>query len=189
MSKSALAVALGMALAMSTPAHAEGDNTGPDDVRVRFNGRVPALCQIGGSATARGAFEMVVLIDTSSGFLKRSLTAPDKVIEDTWCNAPSEIEVRAVELTPQASVARLRDGFANAVHFTATATGWSASPAFYRTDGAATQQSAIQDAPQPRVTTLVINVSDFRMRDGAALRPIASRSYLGAVIVTLRPKP
>lgn len=88
MSKSAFVAAVGMALAMSAPAHAEGDNTGPDDVRVRFNGRVPALCQIGGSATARGAFEMGVLVDTGSGFLKRNLIAPDKIIEDTWCNAP-----------------------------------------------------------------------------------------------------
>lgn len=180
---------LGVALFQPTLAYAEGDNTSADELRVRFNGRVPALCQIGGSGTTREAFPLGVMVDTSSGFLRRNMTTPDRVVEDTWCNAPSQIEVRAIELAPQAAVARLRDGFANAVHFTATATGWTETPASYRTDGASIQQSAIQNAPQPRVTTITIGLSDFRMRDGASLRPIASRSYLGAVVVTLRPAP
>lgn len=173
----------------ASTAFAAGDNVGPDQEQLSVNGRVPYSCQIGGASTARDAFEMGVLVDTATGYLRRNLRAPERVIDDTWCNAPSQIEIRAVELAPQTATAQLRDGFASAVHFTATATGWSETPAFFRTDGASVQTSAIQSAPQPRVTSIRIALTDFRMRDDANLRPVASRSYLGAVIVTLRPTP
>lgn len=189
MQKSLFGVLATVAVFAAGPARADGDNLGPDHVTVTFNGRVPDLCQIGGSSTTRDAFAMGTLINTATGQLRRDLRAPDRLLEDSWCNGPSQIEVSAVEMTPQSVVAQLREGFTNAVHFTATVSGWTENPAFYRTDGAAVQSSATQNAPQPRVTSLIVRVSDFRTRDGAQLRPVANRSYLGAVIVTLRPTP
>ncbi|KAA9014343.1 hypothetical protein [Sphingobium limneticum] len=176
-------------LIWTSAASAAGDNVGPDQEQLSVSGRVPYLCQIGGASTTREAFDMGVLVDVSTGYLKRNMTAPDRIIDDTWCNAPSQIEIRAVELAPQNATAQLREGFAGAVHFTAAASGWSETPASFRTDGASEQSSSIQTAPQPRVTSITISLTDFRMRDGASLRPVASRSYLGAVIVTLRPTP
>ncbi len=176
-------------LATALPTHAQTNPTGPDNVTVRFVGGVPPVCQIGGSTDTRGSFDLGVLIDTQTGLLRRNLAPPQKDLGDTWCNAPSQIEISAIELTPQGATAQLRSGFSNAIHYTATASGWTDTAATYRTDGATTQRDAVQIAPDPRVVPLVITASDFRLREGSATRPLASRAYLGAIRVTLRPLP
>jgi hypothetical protein len=164
-------------------------NTDADARVFTVGGVVPPLCQIGGSAQSRGSFDLGILTVPATAYLRRDLAAPDKELGDTWCNGPSQIEISAVELTPQGSVVRLRDGFARAVHFTATARGWTAEPATFRTDRAGLQSAAIQQANRPRVTILSVGLSDFRMIGGNTLRPVASRTYLGAVVVTLKPLP
>ena len=184
-----LLFAASLALVSPGAALAQSDNTGPDELQAVINGRVPPLCRLGPVTTANGEFAMGTLTAPATAYLRRDLRAPDQVLEDSWCNAPSRLEVSAIEMTPQGAVARLREGFSAAVHFTATASGWTDQPAVFRTDVIGQQSSASKLASRPRVVALVIGVSDFRMLGGPTVRPIASRSYLGAVIVKLTPVP
>ena len=82
-----------------------------------------------------------------------------------------------------------RDGFARAVHYTATASGWTDEPAVFDTNGPDAQPAAIRLQPRPQEADIIIGVSEFEMPGGSAIRPIASRRYEGLVTLTLAPQP
>lgn len=185
-----LAVALALAAAfVGTPVLAQAANTGPATKTFAVGMSAPPLCFLGTATDDDGEFQMKVLTDSATGLLRRDLTAPSKRLQGSFCNAPSELTLEAVEMTPTSAGGATRAGFARAVHFTATASGWTDQPAIFRTNGPASQPEATQIQPSPREGDIVIDVSDFVMNGGAGQRPVASRRYEGAVILTIGPRP
>lgn len=173
----------------ATSAFAQEGTQGPDSKIFHINTRVPPLCILGDVTNEQSEFDVGVLTDRSTGFLRRDLDAPTKRLHGSFCNSPSQLSIDAVLMTPVDSRGTPRTGFSRGVHFTATARGWTDNPATFRTNGPDSQPSAIQIQPRPREADILVDVSDFAMNGGQDLRPIASRRYEGLVIVTLGPTP
>ena len=146
-------------------------------------GNVPGLCSIGSLGTDDGIFALGTLIDLSTGRLRNDLSAPLKVLADAFCTSRSSITIEATPLESQNS-SDAPEGFARAVHYTATASGWTDAAASF--DTAATTNPA---ATQARATAfqgdISVAIDDFRTQGGDNLLLIADPSYLGAVTVTL----
>jgi len=176
-------------IALPGVASADSPNTGEDREVFYINMSVPPLCLLGEVGDEEGQFDMGVLTDRSTGFLRRGLTAPAKRIQGSFCNGPSELNIEAVLMTPEGITGTPRRGFSRGVHFTATASGWTDVPARFRTSETGTQPQATQRRDGPREADILIDVSDFEMNGGPDQRPVASRRYEGAVIVTLAPVP
>lgn len=166
-----------------------GPNTGPAVKTFTIGMSAPAMCVLGAVSDEDGEFRMNVLTDTATGLLRKDLVAPTKRLSGSFCNAPSELTLEAVEMTPPSAGGTPRPGFARAVHFTASASGWTDQPAVFRTNGPLVQSEATQFQPKPREGDIIIAVRDFVMNGGAGQRPVASRRYEGAVILTIGPRP
>jgi hypothetical protein len=173
----------------ATPALADGSNLGPDREVIELGGIVPALCKIGNAQSDDRQFDVGILTDRTTGFLKRGLSAPTQRLQGSFCNSASQLTVEAVPLTPVGTNGPAPAGFSRGVHFTATVSGWTDEPATFRTSLAADQPSAIQRQPRPREADILVDVTQFETNGGSGLRPVASLRYEGAVIVTLGPTP
>lgn len=170
-----LAVTSSAALAQS-----DTDVAGPFPV----TGNVPALCSGGTLSGGDGVFDVGVLIDTSTGFLLPTLTAPPKTLTGAFCSARSTISVEATPMTSQNFTGTPPSGFSRAVNFTASASGWTVTPATFDT-GAAANPGATQQRDAAFTGDIVVAVSDFTTAGGNALRMVADPAYEGAVTVTL----
>jgi len=107
-----------------TPAHA-----GPSPVAYRVTGQVRPSCSLGSNPPLR--LSTTVGKDgklNTSQLQGTTLTLPNAV-----CSAPSSIVVRATSLRLNTPQANLPNGQSQTVNFTATAIGWSTSPAIVAT--------------------------------------------------------
>jgi hypothetical protein len=153
---------------------------GPMPVR----GNVPALCSSGSLPAANGAFDLGVLVDTSTGFLLPNLSAPPKTLAGAFCSSRSSITVTATPLSAMNMTAAAPAGFSRTVHYTASASGWTSSPAVFAT-GAASNPGATQTRSSAFTGDIVVGVGSFATAGGNSLRMVADTAYEGLVTVTL----
>jgi hypothetical protein len=146
-------------------------------------GNVPAMCAGGSVAGGDTTFGLGVLIDTATGLLRSDLSAPDKLVAGSFCNAQSTITVAATPLTAQSFTGSPPSGFTNGVNFTASASGWTTAAAT-TTTGAASNPAATQARTSAFAGDITVGISDFSP-SGGALRLLADPNYLGTVTITL----
>lgn len=169
------------AAATATPVFAQSDT---DIKTFAVTGNVPPICS-GGVLTGTGStFEVGVLIDTATGFLRTDLAAPNKQLAGSFCSARSTISVNATPMLAQNFTTTPPANFSRTVNYTATASGWTDSPAVF-TVGAASNPAAVQQRPTAFSGDIIVGVSSFTTAGGAALRLVADTSYVGTVTVTL----
>lgn len=147
-------------------------------------GNVPSLCTAGTVAGGDSVFGLGVLINTSTGFLLGTLAAPAKIVTGSFCNSQSTITITATAMTAQSATGTPPAGFANAVNFTATASGWTSNAA-QTTTGAASNPAAAQSRTTPFSGDISIGVSGFTPVGGTALRMVSDPAYRGSVTLTL----
>lgn len=171
-------------LAALSPAYAQ--ETGSTSVAGPFPviGNVPALCAGGTLSAADGTFNVGTLIDTSTGFLLNSLSAPAKTLVGSFCSARSSITVSATPMAAQNFTATPPAGFSRTVNYTATASGWTATPASFTT-GAGENGAAVQTRNTAFTGDITVAVSNFATAGGNTLRMVADSDYQGLVTVTL----
>ena len=151
---------------------------------IPVTGNVPTLCSSGAIVGGNGVFALGTLIDTSTGFLLPTLSAPNKVITGSFCNQRSTVSVSATPMTAQAFTGTPPAGFSNGVNYTATATGWTTTPASFTTNAAA-NPAATQSRTTAFTGDITVGVSGFSTVGGPALRLVADPVYQGLVTVTL----
>jgi hypothetical protein len=171
-------------LALASPALAQ--NAGPSSTQgpITINGTVPLLCAGGTLSVADGSFDVGTLIDTSTGFLLPTLSAPSRTLSGSFCSPRSTIQVAATPMIAQNFAANPPSGFSKTVHYTATASGWTDIPATYST-AAVANPSAIQSRNSAYTGNITVSVSNFTTGGGDALRMVGDTSYLGLVTVTV----
>ena len=173
-----------LAAGLSGTASAQEATNTATTAPIPVRGTVPALCS-GGTLTGGGAaFEVGVLINTTTGFLLPNLTAPSKTLTGAFCSSKSAITIVATPMTTQNFTATPPTGFSRIVHYNATASGWTTTPAVFAT-GAASNPNATQQRATAFTGDITVSVSNFTTGGGDALRMVADPAYLGTVIVTL----
>ncbi len=171
-----------VALAGSAFAQSAGSTSvaGPFPV----TGNVPALCAGGTLTAADGTFNVGTLIDTSTGFLLTTLSAPTKTLVGSFCSSRSTITVSATPMTAVNFTATPPTGFSRTVNYTAAASGWTDTAASFTT-GAATNPAAVQARNTAFTGNIAVGVSNFTTGGGNTLRMVADTNYQGVVTVTL----
>jgi hypothetical protein len=167
---------------MPLAAHAQ-DATSTDTKSFTVTGNVPALCSGGTLTGNQGTFDLGILIDTTTGFLRTDLSAPARTLAGAFCSARSTIAVAATPLVAQNFTATPPASFSRSVDYTATATGWTPNPASYNT-AAANNPSASQTRQTAFSGDIGVAVASFATT-GGALRLVADNDYRGTVTVTL----
>lgn len=171
------------ALAMALPGAAMAQSAS-DTRQFPVIGTVPAICSAGTLVGGNSTFDLGVLINTTTGFLRNDLSAPNKVLSGAFCNASSTIGITATPLAATNFTATPPAGFSRAVNYTATASGWTTTPASFVT-GAGSNTAATQSRPTPFTGDITVGISAFATVGGNTLRPVADTSYTGLVTVTL----
>jgi hypothetical protein len=173
----ALLVALpGMALAQEA--------TDTDSKEFPVTGNVPALCSGGTLSGGDSVFDLGVLTDTATGFLRTDLSAPDKVLNGAFCSSRSTVEIEATRLEAQNFTGTAPANFSRGVNYTATASGWTTTPASYNT-GATSNPAATQARNTAFTGNIAVGISNFSTDGGSNLRLVADPEYHGLVTVTL----
>ena len=167
--------------ALPGAALAQTSNTSTKNVGVI--GTAPAMC-FAGTVTGNGSYDLGVLIDTATGQLRTDLAAPDKVLVGSFCTGRSTITVAATPLAAQNSTVAPPSGFSHQVNYTATATGWTTTPASYTT-GTAANSAATQTRASAYTGDIIVAISGFSTSGGQSLRLVADDNYLGLVTVTI----
>jgi hypothetical protein len=147
-------------------------------------GTVPVQCTAGTLSDDNGVFAVGVLVDLSTGFLRTDLSAPSKVLHGTFCTSRSTITIEASPMVAQASTGAPPAGFSRIVHFTATAAGWTPSPAVFTTGSVVNPQS-VQTRETGFTGDIIVSIGDFTTDGGPTLRLVEDPLYQGAVVVTL----
>lgn len=147
-------------------------------------GSVPTQC-VGGTITGGSAtFDLGVLTDTTTGLLRTDLAAPARVLTGSFCTSRSTITVAASPIAAQAFTATAPTGFARTVDYTATASGWTTTPASFGT-AAATNPAATQTRNTAFTGDITVGIGSFATTGGSSLRLVADTNYSGTVTVTL----
>ena len=167
--------------ALPGAALAQTSNTSTKNVGVI--GTAPAMC-FAGTVTGNGSYDLGVLIDTATGQLRTDLAAPDKVLVGSFCTGRSTITVAATPLAAQNSTVAPPSGFSRQVNYTATATGWTTTPASYTT-GTAANSASTQTRASAYTGDITVAISGFSTSGGQSLRLVADDNYLGLVTVTI----
>lgn len=179
-------ILLAAALLGSTAARAQTETaaSSTDSRAFKVTGNVPVICAGGTLSGGDGTFALGVLVNTTTGLLRTDLAAPDKALTGAFCSALSTISVAATRMTAQNVTAAAPDGFSTGVDFTATASGWTTTPASVNT-AASSNPGATQSRNTPFSGNITVGLSNFATTGGSTLRPVADTSYLGSVTVTL----
>jgi hypothetical protein len=172
------------ALAASLWSVSAAAQSATDTKQFAVTGNVPALCVGGTVAATASSFDLGVLVDTSTGLLRAGLASPAKTMAGSFCSARSTITIAATPIVAQAFTGTPPTGFSRGVNYTATASGWTTTPASFTT-GAATNAAAVQSRTTAFTGDITVAVSGFTTDGGNALRLVADTSYLGSVTVTL----
>ena len=157
--------------------------TGPLPV----TGNVPALCAFGTIDGTNGRFDLGVLINTSTGFLRTDLAPAPRTITGSWCNSRSSLNVTGTLMTAQGFTTAPPTQFSTGVHFDAAASQWTSTPASFSTGVTTAQAGATQIQTSPNASNIVLTLSSFTTRGGTTLRPVADSNYAGSVTLTLTP--
>jgi hypothetical protein len=171
------------AATLALPGLAQAQTSNTDSKTVGIIGTVPSLC-FGGTLTGDGSFDLGVLIDLTTGQLRTDLSAPSKVLVGSFCTSRSTITVSATPLEAQNYVATPPNGFSRKVHYSATASGWTAIPASYNT-AAAANAAATQSRATAFTGEITVAISNFSTDGGSTLRLVGDSAYRGVVTVTL----
>lgn len=177
------AAAILFALAVAAPGVAEAQASNTDSKTVSIVGTVPAQC-FGGTLSGSGSFDLGVLVDLTTGQLRTDLAAPNKVLVGSFCTSRSTITVSATPLQAQNYVAQPPNGFSRRVHYQATASGWTTTPATYNT-AAASNAAATQSRASAFTGDITVAISNFSTDGGSTLRLVGDDDYQGVVTVTL----
>jgi hypothetical protein len=169
-------------LAGAAPALAQSNNATSGPLPV--TGNVPALCSSGVLSQAANSFDLGVLVDTSTGFLLPTLSAPEKTLTGAFCSSRSTITIAATPMIAQNFTGAAPAGFSRSVHYVATASGWTEEAAVFAT-GAAANPAASRSRQTAFTGNIRVNVSDFTTAGGAGLRMVADPAYQGIVTLTL----
>ncbi|HOB12757.1 MAG TPA: hypothetical protein PK680_06140 [Novosphingobium sp.] len=183
MRRNAAFLTAALALALPSLAQAQTVAGDTDSKTVGIVGTVPAMC-FGGTLSGDGTFDLGVLVDLTTGQLRTDLAAPDKVLLGSYCTSRSSITVSATPLEAQNYVSTPPSGFSRTVHYLATASGWTTTPASYDT-GAATNNAATQTRNTAFTGDITVAISNFSTSGGSTLRLVGDDAYRGVVTVTL----
>lgn len=178
--RSLIFVAALLAAGGATAASAQTSATGGP---IPISGDVPALCTAGTNTSGTGSFDVGVLTDPTTGLLRTDLSAPPKVLAGAFCSARSNITVSATPLVSTTNLV-VSGGFSRTVNFTATASGWTSTPATFTT-GAGSNPAATQLRATPFQGDITVSIGSFSTGGGSSLRLVADPAYLGSVTVTL----
>lgn len=147
-------------------------------------GSVPAQCVGGTLAGGSSTFDLGVLTDTTTGLLRTDLAAPARVLSGSFCTSRSTITVVASPIAAQTFTATAPAGFARTVDYTATASGWTTTPASFAT-AAAANPAATQTQASAFTGDITVGIGSFATTGGGTLRLVADTNYSGTVTVTL----
>lgn len=185
MTRTNLAALAGTLLALAAPSAVAAQEATDTDTRTfAVTGNVPALCSGGTLSGADGTFDLGVLIDTTTGFLRTDLAAPAKVLSGAFCSARSTISITATRIAAQNFTATPTAGFSRQIDYTATASGWTPTAASFDT-ASATNANAAQSRNSAFTGDITVGIAGFATTGGSNLRPVADTSYRGLVTVTL----
>lgn len=168
-------------VALAAPAQAA---TETDSKNFGVQGNVPPLC-VGGTVNGGGdTFDLGVLINTTTGFVRTDLSAPNKVLAGSFCSARSTIAVTATPIVAQTFTATAPAGFSRSVDYTATASGWTTTAASFAT-ASATNPAATQTRDTAFSGPITVGIGGFATTGGNTLRLVADTQYRGTVTITL----
>ncbi len=177
----ALALAALPATAMAQPTPATGT--------VAIDGRVAPLCILGTPNPA--PVNLGQMVATSGPRVGRIAVLPNQIVNlpNSFCNfAGSTVTVQATALTAS-DASSPQPGFARAVNYTATATGWAAgssaaTSAALRDGTLATATGTGGTQPLPKLGDIAVTLSNFTVPSDSLL---VAGNYSGLVVVTLGP--
>lgn len=142
------------------------------------------VCTLGTVAAQEGAFNVGVLVDTTTGYLASNLSVPSKTLTGSFCNTRSTISISATPMRAQSFSGDLPAGYADSVDYTATASGWTTAPAVYST-GSPANAAASQTRDTPFSGDIVVSLSNFTTTGANTLRLVSDPLYQGIVTITL----
>ncbi len=170
-------------IALALPGAALAQST-TDTKTFAVVGNVPAMCAGGTLVGGNSTFDLGVLINTTNGFLRPDLAAPNKVLSGAYCSGRSTITVSATPMAAQNFTATPPAGFSRTVDYTATASGWTTTPASFST-ASASNPGAVQTRATAFTGDITVGISGFATGGGSTLRLVADTNYRGIVTVTL----
>lgn len=141
-----------------SPAHAA-----PTPKTFTVSGHVISRCSLG---TSTGSLLISTTVP-SNGKLDTALNGKTFNLTGLFCDAPSTIKLSATELRRSPPVDRVPNGQSEAANYTATATGWSATPATVTTTEASQFGSATvftgtaRSQPTAKIGNLTVTVNNF----------------------------
>jgi hypothetical protein len=146
-------------------------------------GTVVSFCTTGTLGTTTNVFDLGVLTDPRTGLLRNDIAPVSKTLNGAICNSVSTITVTAQAMTAQDFTSDPPAGFSRSVDYTATASGWTTSPAVYVTSQAS-NPAAHQARNSAFTGPITLTLSNFSTT-GGALRLVSDPVYSGAITVTL----
>lgn len=179
-----LKILLLASLALVLPAAAMADSS----ATITVTGSVTAACHLG-SPTAT-TVEVGTLANSSDGTLA-PISPQSTTITASWCNTGSIIGISATPLVAQGFAGAPPAGFTKAVNYTASASGWTATPASFITAGnssgtvSGTPVPGTQTTTDPVGQTITVSVSGFATPASAG-RLVADPNYSGTITITLQ---
>lgn len=170
-----------------TPAFAQATDTDSADVRV--TGRVAPLCILGEPSTA--SVDLGQMAATSGSRIGRLAVIPaqEVTLPGSFCNfAGSALSISTTALVSE-SAGTPPAGFARAVNFTASGSGWanggtSATSSALADGNNPSSQSTGATQPLPKLSDIQVQLSNFTVPSDALL---LADNYNGLVTVTLGP--
>lgn len=176
---------------MAAPASAQETASETASGQVAVTGSVARLCILG--EPSRAVVDLGQMVQTSGASVGRiaALATQSVSLPASFCNfAGSVLGVSATALLGDSTIAPPA-GFARAVNYTATATGWGSSGTAATTDAAVDGTSPDSAAtgstqPSPKLGDIEVALSSFSAPQNALL---VAGNYSGLVTVTLGPVP
>lgn len=175
--------ALALIGAMALPGMAQAQSRDTSSKTVNIVGTAPAMC-FAGTLSGTGSYDLGVLIDTTTGQLRTDLSAPAQILVGSFCTGRSTITISATPLEAQNFTAGPPIGFSRRVDYTATASGWTVTPASFNT-ASASNSAATQTRPTSFSGDVTVAISNFSTAGGNSLRLVADGNYRGVVTVTI----
>ena len=184
--KISFAVAL-IGISVTTPAFAQDSDT----ETVAVAGQVAPLCILG--TPSQSSVNLGQLVDVSGTRVGRLTVIANRTVSmpQSFCNyANSAIRVDATALTGS-DTSTPPTGFARAVNFGATVSGWATTNAVATTAATAAGTSPTATAtggtqPAPKIGDVTLTLGTFSVPSDALL---VAGNYSGQVVITLGPAP
>ncbi|MDE2560649.1 MAG: hypothetical protein KGL48_00245 [Sphingomonadales bacterium] len=180
---------LGAFVLAATPATAMGQASADDRGNVGVNGQVASICILGDPSSATVDLGQMAATSGSRAGHIAALPAQTVTLPASFCNfAGSAVQIDATALLAD-DTSPPQPGFARAVNFTATATGWTSGDAAATTaalgDGTSASSSGTGTTqPLPKIADIDVTLSDFTVPGD---RILVAGQYAGTVVITLGP--